>query len=35
MNKATGAKSYFFEIFVNGELKTNYSPIKGEKVKNE
>jgi len=35
MNKATGAKSYFSKIFVNGELKTNYSPIKGEKVKNE
>tara|TARA_B100000767_G_scaffold242697_1_gene239882 strand:- start:192 stop:1157 length:966 start_codon:yes stop_codon:yes gene_type:complete len=35
MNKATGAKSYFFEIFVNGELKKDYSPIKGEKVKNE
>ena len=35
MYKATGAKSYFFEIFVNGELKKDYSPIKGEKVKNE
>ena len=35
MNKATGAKSYFSEIFVNGELKKDYSPIKGEKVKNE
>jgi murein DD-endopeptidase MepM/ murein hydrolase activator NlpD len=35
MNKATGAKSYFSEIFVNGELKTNYSPIKGDKVKNK
>ena len=35
MNKATGAKSYFSEIFVNGELKKGYSPIKGDKVKNE
>jgi murein DD-endopeptidase MepM/ murein hydrolase activator NlpD len=35
MNKATGAKSYFSEIFVNGELNKDYSPIKGEKVKNE
>lgn len=35
MNKATGAKSYFDEIIVNGELKKDYSPIKGEKIKNE
>ncbi|MDB2385203.1 peptidoglycan DD-metalloendopeptidase family protein [Polaribacter sp.] len=35
INKATGAKSYFSEILVNGELKKDYSPIKGEKVKNE
>lgn len=35
MYKATGAKSYFSKIFVNGELKTDYSPIKGEKIKNE
>lgn len=35
MNKATGAKSYFSEIFVNGQLKKDYSPIKGEKVKNK
>ena len=35
MNKATGAKSYFSEILVNGKLKKGYSPIKGEKVKNE
>ncbi|QNM86965.1 peptidoglycan DD-metalloendopeptidase family protein [Polaribacter pectinis] len=35
MNKATGAKSYFSEIFVDGQLKKDYSPIKGEKVKNE
>lgn len=35
MNKATGAKSYFSEILVNGKLKKDYSPIKREKVKNE
>lgn len=34
MNKATGAKCYFDEIIVNGELKKDYSPIKGEKIKN-
>ncbi|MFC5624411.1 DUF3887 domain-containing protein [Algoriphagus winogradskyi] len=34
MTKATGAKAYFEEIIVNGELKTDYSPIKGEKIKN-
>ena len=35
MNKATGAKCYFDEIIVDGELKKYYSPIKGEKIKNE
>ncbi|WP_338358694.1 peptidoglycan DD-metalloendopeptidase family protein [Yeosuana marina] len=35
MNKATGAKSYFENILVNGELKNEYSPIKTEKVKNK
>ncbi|WP_406685205.1 peptidoglycan DD-metalloendopeptidase family protein [Seonamhaeicola sp. MEBiC1930] len=35
MNKATGAKCYFDEITVNGELKKDYSPIKGEKIENE
>ena len=35
MNKATGAKSYFEEIYVNGELKKDYSPIKNEKIKNK
>tara|TARA_R110002020_G_scaffold60152_1_gene163353 strand:+ start:3145 stop:4122 length:978 start_codon:yes stop_codon:yes gene_type:complete len=34
MTKATGAKAYFDEILVNGELKTDYSPIKGDKIKN-
>ncbi|OUS00970.1 peptidase M23 [Flavobacteriales bacterium 33_180_T64] len=32
---ATGAKCYFDEILVNGELKTNYSPIKDEKIRNK
>lgn len=35
MNKATGAKCYFDEIIVDGELKKDYSPIKGEKIKNK
>jgi hypothetical protein len=35
MNKATGAKSYFESIIVNGELKKYYSPVKTEKVKNK
>ncbi|MEX0966596.1 MAG: DUF3887 domain-containing protein [Bacteroidia bacterium] len=35
MNKATGMKCYFDEIYVNGELKKDYSPIKGDKIKNE
>jgi len=35
INKATGAKSYFEEIYVNGELKKDYSPIKNEKIKNK
>lgn len=35
MNKATGTKCYFDEIIVNGELKKDYSPIKGQKIKNE
>lgn len=35
MIKATGAKAYFDEILINGILKTDYSPIKGEKIKNK
>ena len=35
INKATGAKSYFEEIYVNGRLKKDYSPIKNEKIKNK
>jgi murein DD-endopeptidase MepM/ murein hydrolase activator NlpD len=34
MNKATGAKCYFDEILVNDELKRDYSPIKGENIRN-
>lgn len=35
MNIATGVKCYFDEISVNGELKTDYSPIKDEKIMNK
>jgi len=35
MTKATGAKSYFSKIFVNGVLRMDYSPIKGERIKNK
>jgi len=35
INKATGAKCYFENILVNGELKKDYSPVKTEKVKNK
>ncbi len=32
MTKATGAKCYFDQLKVNGVLKLEYSPIKGEKI---
>ena len=35
MNIATGAKAYFKEILVNGELIKEHSPVKFEKVKNK
>jgi murein DD-endopeptidase MepM/ murein hydrolase activator NlpD len=35
MNGATGVKCYFDNIMVNGKLKTDYSPIKGDKIKNK
>ncbi|MBO3696820.1 M23 family metallopeptidase [Roseivirga sp. E12] len=35
MVNATGAKSFFAEIMVNGELKKDYSPVRGEKIKNK
>ncbi len=34
MNNATGAKSYFETIMVNDEIKKNYSPVQGDKIKN-
>lgn len=32
-NKSTGIKCYFDKLQVNGSLKINYSPVKGDKVK--
>ena len=32
MTKATGAKCYFDQLKVNGVLKLDYSPVKGEKI---
>jgi murein DD-endopeptidase MepM/ murein hydrolase activator NlpD len=34
MNVATGVKCYFDQINVNGQTKTDYSPIKAEKIQN-
>jgi murein DD-endopeptidase MepM/ murein hydrolase activator NlpD len=34
-NQATGVKCYFDKLIVNGVATTNYSPIKGDKVKGE
>ncbi len=34
MNKATGVKCYFSTLVVNGKLKTDYSPVKGDKIRN-
>ena len=34
MNDATGVKCYFEKIVVNGQMITDYSPIKNEKVSN-
>ncbi len=34
MTSATGAKCYFDKIIVNGQLKTDYSPIQNEKISN-
>lgn len=33
MNIATGVKCYFEKLIVNGEIKKDYSPIKGDKIK--
>lgn len=35
ITKATGAKAYFDNIYVNGALKKDFSPIKEERVKNK
>lgn len=35
MNGATGVKCYFDIIVVNGQVKNDYSPVKGERIKNE
>lgn len=35
MNKENEAKAYFEEINVNGELKVNHSPTKGEEIRNK
>ncbi|MBM3418059.1 MAG: M23 family metallopeptidase [Bacteroidetes bacterium] len=35
MNSATGVKCYFDKIQVDGQTKTDYSPIKKEKISNE
>ena len=35
LNSATGAKCYFDKIQVNGQAKTDYSPIQKEKISNE
>lgn len=34
MNTATGVKCYFEKITVNGSVKTDYSPLQGEVIKN-
>ncbi|MDP4261823.1 MAG: peptidoglycan DD-metalloendopeptidase family protein [Bacteroidota bacterium] len=35
MNIATGVKCYFDQILVNGQIKTDYSPVKDDKIKNK
>jgi len=35
MMGATGVKCYFDQIVVNGQLKTDYSPIQGERIRNK
>ena len=34
MNEATGAKSYFKKILVDGKIKRDYSPVRNQKVRN-
>jgi murein DD-endopeptidase MepM/ murein hydrolase activator NlpD len=33
MTKATGIKCYFEQLKANGDLKSDYSPVKGDKIK--
>lgn len=33
LNEATGVKCFFDKVMVNGQLKTDYSPVKGERIK--
>jgi hypothetical protein len=35
MNGATGIKAYFDNLVVNGQLKTDYSPVKGDKIRSK
>ncbi len=35
INSATGAKCYFDKIKVNGQLKTDYSPVQKDKISND
>jgi hypothetical protein len=35
MNVATGVKCYFDKLIVNGQPRTDYSPVKKDKIKNE
>ncbi|WP_299271831.1 peptidoglycan DD-metalloendopeptidase family protein [uncultured Psychroserpens sp.] len=35
MNIATGGKLFFDDILVNGEIKKNYLPVKGDQIKNK
>jgi len=35
MSIATGAKCYFNELYVNGAIKSDYSPVKGDRIKNK
>ena len=34
MNEATGAKTYFEKILVDGKIKRDYSPVRNQKVRN-
>ncbi|MFY0592972.1 peptidoglycan DD-metalloendopeptidase family protein [Roseivirga sp.] len=35
ISQAVGGRTFFAEIMVNGELKKDYSPVRGEKIKNK